>query len=74
MRQNEDRPQDPNHETVVVISSDDEFGHNSGGDEYGEDENVSQEERSSYFQVAPEVDEFNARRRFSHLQRSKFFS
>lgn len=55
---NEDRPQDPNHETVVVISSEDE------AEEYGndfDDELGSPEERSSYFQVAPEVNEFNAK-------------
>lgn len=55
---NEDRPQDPNHETVVVISSEDE------ADDYGldfDDELGSPDERSSYFHVAPEVNEFNAK-------------
>lgn len=55
---NEDRPQDPNHETVVVISSEDEaedYGHDF------DDELGSPDERSSYFHVAPEVNEFNAK-------------
>lgn len=55
---NEDRPQDPNHETVVVISSEDEaedYGHDL------DDELGSLDERSSYFHVAPEVNEFNAK-------------
>ena len=56
MRQQEDRPQDPNHQNVIDISSDEEFGH----DEY-EDELGSQPERSSYFQADPEVEAFNAR-------------
>jgi len=60
MRANEDRPQDPNHQNVINISSDED------DDDYGEfddlDDNnmASQEERSSYFQAAPEVDAFNA--------------
>lgn len=55
---NEDRPQDPNHETVVIISSEDE------AEDYGldfDDELGSPDERSSYFHVAPEVNEFNAK-------------
>lgn len=59
MRANEDRPQDPNHQNVISISSDE------GDDDCGEfddlDESMaSQEERSSYFHAAPEVDAFNA--------------
>lgn len=54
----EDRPQDPNHQNVVVISSEDE------AEDYGPDfdeELGSPVERSSYFHVAPEVNEFNAK-------------
>ena len=62
MRQQEDRPMDPNHRNVIDISSDDddaEYG--SFNDDLGFD-GGSQEERSTYFQAAPEVDAFNARR------------
>lgn len=55
---NEDRPQDPNHETVVVISSEDEA---EDYDPDFDDEFGSPDERSSYFHVAPEVNEFNAK-------------
>lgn len=58
MRVQEDRPQDPNHQTVIHISSDDEFG-NPELDEF-EDDNAFQEERSSYFRADPEVDALNA--------------
>ena len=60
MRQHEDRPQDPNHQNVIDISSDDDAADNTGvggfDEEYG-----SQEERSTYFQAPAEVDAFNAR-------------
>ena len=59
MRQQEDRPQDPNHQNVIDISSDDEFMDDGTFDDF-DDAHGSQEERSSYFQVAPEVDAFNA--------------
>ena len=61
MRQQEDRPQDPNHQNVIDISSDDEFG--DGFDDF-EDELGSQHGRSSYFQAPPEVKAFNARCQF----------
>lgn len=59
LRTEEDRPQDPNHETVIIIT-DDEFGDDGELDDFV-GANGSQEERSSYFQPAPEVDAFNAR-------------
>ena len=58
MQPQEDRVQDPNHQNVIDISSDDEFG-NPDLDEF-EDDNASQEERSSYFRADPDVDAFNA--------------
>lgn len=60
MQQQEDHPQDPNHENVIIISSEDESADDDQQDDPG-DENGSQEERSAYFQAAPEVDAFNAR-------------
>lgn len=65
MRANEDRPQDPNHRNVIDISSDDDVDNDDYGafDDLDEDR-ASQEERSAYFQPAPEVDDFNARCRY----------
>ncbi len=65
MRANEDRPQDPNHRNVIDISSDED----DDDDDYGalddlEENSASQEERSAYFQAAPEVDAFNAQCRW----------
>ena len=55
-----DQPNDPNHQNVINISSDEEFAEDYDLDDFmGED--GSQEERSSYFHAAPEVDAFNAR-------------
>ena len=61
MQQQEDRPQDPNHQNVIDISSDDEFRARDGYDDFEDDLGGSQLERSSYFQAPPEVDAFNAR-------------
>ena len=74
MQKQEDRPQDPNHENVIIISSEDEFGEDGGIDDF-EEENGSQEERSSYFpEVPPEVDAFNAQCRSSgHLPAAPSF-
>lgn len=62
MQEQEDRPMDPNHQNVIDISSDEEDAeYGSFNDNLGLDDG-SQEERSTYFQAAPEVDSFNARR------------
>lgn len=54
MCHDQDRPQDPNHENVIDISSDD-------ADEMDNfDDEASQGERSSYFRPLPEVEAFNA--------------
>lgn len=73
MQQQEDRPQDPNHQNVIEISSDDEFADDGEFDDFGE-ENSSEEVRSSYFQPAPEVDAFNARCRPSRSSLLPFLS
>ena len=59
MQQQEDRPQDPNHQNVIDISSDNESDDYGEFDELGV-EDGSQEERSSYFQPTSAVDAFNA--------------
>lgn len=59
-QQYEDRPQDPNHQNVIDLISDDEA---ENGDEYDDDVEVddkSQEEISKFFQPSVEVDNFNA--------------
>ncbi len=58
MQCDEDRPQDPNHQNVIDISSDDDEDYGSS-DELHDD--GSQEERSGYFPVNPDVERFNAR-------------
>ncbi|KAI1625118.1 bloom syndrome protein [Exophiala viscosa] len=65
MRAQEDRPDDPNHATVVEIS-DDEFG---GVDDVAEsDFDPEETESSHYFGVADEVSRFNER--MSQIQTS----
>ncbi|KIV82834.1 hypothetical protein PV11_04907 [Exophiala sideris] len=65
MRAQEDRPDDPNHATVVEIS-DDEFG---GVDDVAEsDFDPEETESSHYFSVADEVSRFNER--MSQIQTS----
>lgn len=61
-----DPPNDPNHQNVINISSDEEFADDYDLDDFmGED--GSQEERSTYFHAAPEVDAFNARCRLHSI-------
>lgn len=77
MQHQEDRPLDPNHENVIIISSEDEYGDDGGFDDFVE-ENSSQEERSSYFpmqpKVPPTVEAFNAQRRAPyHLPTARTF-
>lgn len=59
MRQEEDHPLDPNHENVIDISSDKEYGDDEDLDELANDD--SHEEHSAYFQAAPDVEAFNAK-------------
>ena len=54
----EDIPRDPNHQNVIDISSDDDYGDDEGLDELNS-EDYEQEERSSYFPPA-DVARFNS--------------
>ncbi len=62
MMESENRPQDPNHQNVISISSDEgedyDFEEGPDGLEHYED---SQGELSQYFQHDEEVEAFNAR-------------
>lgn len=68
MMESENRPQDPNHQNVISISSDEDedFGLEEGPDgmKHAGD---SQGERSQYFQHDEEVEAFNARRKSTNL-------
>ncbi|MCJ1397418.1 ATP-dependent DNA helicase sgs1 [Xylographa trunciseda] len=59
MRDHEERPYDPNHQHVVVISDDEEFIDNREFEDF-DGEPASQEERSAYFEPPAEVQAFNA--------------
>ena len=61
MQREEDRPQDPNHQNIIELSSDDEFDDKNELDDLGDDE--STEERSRFFQPSPDVMALNARRK-----------
>lgn len=77
MQQHEDRPRDPNHQTVIDISSDDDYGDAGDLDEFDADEESQEELRSSrYFphSADPEVDAFNTRSRCFDQQLIKFLS
>lgn len=59
MRDQEDRPHDPNHQHVVVISDDEDNNDNRDFEDF-EREPASQEEKSAYFEPPAEVRAFNA--------------
>ena len=59
MQQREDPPPDPNHQHVINISSDEEFGDDADLDELANDD--TQDEQSSYFRAAPDVEAFNVK-------------
>ena len=65
MQREEDRPQDPNHQNIIELSSDDEFDDRNDFDDLGDDE--STEERSHYFQPSPDVVALNMRRKSDAL-------
>ena len=68
MQREEDRPQDPNHQNIIELSSDDEFDDKNGLDNFeGDDESV--EERSHFFQPSPDVIALNARSESDTLAR-----
>lgn len=54
-----DRPPDPNHQNVICLSSDEEFGGFEALDDLDGDDG-SDNERSAYFQPPAEVEAFNA--------------
>ena len=62
MMDSENRPQDPNHQNVISISSDegDDFGAGEQSDDL-EENDASQGERSQYFQHDDDVQAFNVR-------------
>ena len=60
MQREEDRPQDPNHQNIIELSSDDEFDDTNELDDFGGDDE-SIEERSHFFQPSPDVMALNAR-------------
>ena len=72
MQREEDRPQDPNHQNIIELSSDDEFEDKNELDDFeGDDESV--EERSHFFQPAPEVMALNARSKSDALAKITTF-
>ena len=58
IQQQEDRPQDPNHQNVINISSDEDYGDGPEVEDSGEDDDA-EGQRSSYFQQPSEVAAFN---------------
>ncbi len=72
MQREEDRPQDPNHQNIIELSSDDEFEDKNELDDFeGDDESV--EERSHFFQPSPEVMALNARSKSDALAKVTTF-
>ena len=66
MEREEDRPQDPNHQNIIELSSDDDVDDKNESDDFdGDDE--SAEERSHFFQPPPDVVALNARRKWDPL-------
>lgn len=66
MQREEDRPQDPNHQNIIELSSDDEFDDGDNLDDFeGDDE--SGEERSHFFKPSPDVVALNARSKSNGL-------
>ena len=70
MQREEDRPQDPNHQNIIELSSDDEFDDKNELDDLGDE---STEERSHFFQPSPDVMALNARRK-SYTEAKKTIS
>ena len=72
MRQEEDRPQDPNHQNIIELSSDEEVDEKNELDDF-EGDGESGEERSHFFQPPPDVIALNARRKSNPLARGPIF-
>ena len=60
MQREEDRPQDPNHQNIIELSSDDEVDNRNALDDFGGDDS-GEEERSHFFKPSPDVIALNAR-------------
>ena len=58
IQQQEDRPQDPNHQNVIDISSDEEYVDGADVEDSGDDA-AAEGQRSLYFQQSSEVAAFN---------------
>lgn len=70
MQSEEDRPQDPNHQDVIVLSSDDEFDDGNELDDFdGDDESAG--ERSHFFMPSPDVVALNTRSKSNRLHKGK---
>lgn len=66
MQREEDRPQDPNHQNIIELSSDDEYDHGDELDDF-EGDGESGEERSHFFKPSPDVIALNARSKSNGL-------
>lgn len=72
MQREEDRPQDPNHQNIIELSSDDEFEDGNEIDDFdGNDE--SGEERSHFFKPSPDVIALNERSKSNGLPKEITF-
>lgn len=72
MQQEEDRPEDPNHQNIIELSSDDELDDgNELDDSEGDDE--SAEERSHFFKPSPDVIALNARSKSNALPKEVIY-
>ena len=67
MQQQEDHPQDPNHQNVINISSDEEYGDDGEAEDFGEDDDDSEGQRSLYFQQPSDVAAFNRQCEYAFL-------
>ena len=72
MQREEERPQDPNHQNIIELSSDDEFHDQNGLDDFEGDDD-SADERSRFFQPSPDVVALNARSKSDELSRESIF-
>jgi len=73
MRAQEDRPDDPNHRTVVEISDDDYNEPNDDEDVISQSEvDFEESESSRYFSVADEVEDFNTQSKHTWAPNGRF--
>ncbi len=60
MQREEDRPQDPNHQNIIELSSDDEYDDGNEIDDFDGNDDLG-EERSHFFMPSPDVIALNER-------------